>query len=242
MNFRATFLALATLGATLTAGVPTSEPTAEPVAAAVTGKISFEGEKGEAKRLDLSSDPVCVDGNPDGLFDRTLSVSDDGGLADVFIQLTDVPDEKYKAPKEAVVLDQKGCRYFPFVFGVMPKQDIEILNSDNTLHNVHAVPKKNKEFNNGMPTKGQKIKKKFKKPEDGILIKCDVHPWMKAYAFCVEHPYFATTGRDGSFNLPTDDLPDGEYGVKLWHPRLGEAEGTVTVKGGAGEFSHSFGG
>ncbi len=244
MDLRATFLALATLGATLSAGVTTTEPTAEPVAAVagVTGTISFRGEKADAKRLDIKADPVCVDGNPDGLFDRTLTVSEKGGLADVFIQLTGVPDEKYKAPKDAAVLDQKGCRYHPFVFGVMVKQDIQIVNSDDTLHNVHAVPKRNKEFNNGMPTKGQTIKKKFKKAEDAVLIKCDVHPWMKAYCFVIEHPYFATTTADGTFTLPTDDLPDGEYGVTLWHPKLGDAEGKVTVKGGAGKFEHAFGG
>lgn len=242
MNLRATFLALATLGATAGAGVTTpADPTAEPVAvAAVTGKITFKGEDDDPKRLDLSSDPVCVDSHPDGLFDRTLVVSEDGGLADVFIQLTDVPDEKYRAPKEPVVLDQNGCRYYPFVFGVMERQEIEILNSDDTLHNVHAVPQKNKEFNNGMPTKGQRITKRFKRPEEAILIKCDVHPWMKAYCFVLEHPYYTTTDAEGAFQLPVDDLPDGEYGVKLWHPKLGEAEGKVTVKGGAGTFEHAY--
>ena len=137
-------------------------------------------------------------------------------------------------------LDQRGCKYYPHVFGVMKKQDIEILNSDATLHNIHAVPKKNKEFNRGMPTKGMKIEAKFKKAEEAIVIKCDVHPWMKCYAFCMEHPYYATTDENGAFTLNAKDLPDGEYGVKLWHETLGEAKGTVTVSGGAATFDHTW--
>jgi len=216
----------------------TVEPTA-PVktssAAAVTGTVTFDGDIPERAPVDMSADSNCVDGRPDGLLGHGIIRDGDGGLADVFIQLTGVPDEKHKAT-EPVVLDQRGCSYTPHVFGMIKKQDILIKNSDATLHNIHAVPKRNKEFNVGMPEKDMQIEKTFKKAEDAIVIKCDVHPWMKAYAFCLEHPYFAVTGADGSFSLPTEGLPDGDYGVKVWHEVLGETEGTVSVAGGAGTY------
>ncbi len=221
----------------------TVEPTAPAKntgAAAVTGTIRFDGDAPERAPIDMSADANCVDGSPDTVLGPGIIRGADGGLADVFIQLTDVPDEKHKAPEEPVVLDQRGCTYAPHVFGMIVKQDIRILNSDATLHNIHAVPQRNKEFNVGMPEKGMEIDKTFKKAEDAITIKCDVHPWMKAYAFCLEHPYFATTAADGSFSLPTEGLPDGEYGVKLWHEVLGETTGSVNVAGGAGTFSFAW--
>ena len=50
-----------------------------------------------------------------------------------------------------------------------------------------------------MPEKGHGDRETFKKAEEAIVIKCDVHPWMKCYAFCMEHPFFAVTAADGSF-------------------------------------------
>jgi hypothetical protein len=223
--------------------VATTETEAAP-AAAITGMIKVEGKLERIEPVDLSSDPHCVElhgeestmSNPIGVIRN-----DDGGLKDVFIQLTrNVPDKKYDRPDEPVVIDQIGCTYTPHVWGVMKKQDILIKNSDATLHNIHALPKSNKEFNLAMPNKGDERTQKFKKAEDAVKIKCDVHPWMATFAFVLEHPYFAVSGADGSFTLPTADLPDGDYGVKIWHEVLGEAEGTVKVAGGAGTFEHVF--
>jgi hypothetical protein len=209
---------------------------------AVTGKITFEGTPPERQPVDLKQDQVCVDLHKDNplLPPGGILVGAGGGLRDCFIQLTDVPDKKYEAPSEPVTIDQVGCTYVPHVFGVMKKQTIKILNSDATLHNIHAMPKTNREFNFGMPNKGDVREEEFKKQEDAIHIKCDVHPWMSAYCFTMEHPYFAVSGEDGTFTLKTTDLADGEYGIKVWHEVLGEATGKVTVKDGAATFDHVF--
>ncbi len=213
----------------------TSTPSAAPTAeGSITGRIKFNGESRPGAAIDLSPDPFCVEHNGDaGLRSSGIAVGEDGGLADVFVQLTSgVPDEKYDAPDEPVVLDQIGCNYVPHVFGVMKKQDIEIRNSDATLHNIHPTPKRNKEFNLAMPNKGDVRTKNFRKAEEGIAFKCDVHPWMRAWCFVLEHPYFGTTDKDGAFTINAKGLSDGEYGVKVWHEVLGEKEGTVTLAGG----------
>jgi len=228
------------------AAIANAETEAAPAATKgrITGTITVEGKIERAEPVDLSSDPHCVElHGGDGAMTNPISIirNDEGGLKDVFIQLTSgVPDKKYDRPDEPVVIDQVGCTYVPHVWGVMKKQDIMIKNSDATLHNIHALPKSNKEFNLAMPNQGDERKQKFKKTEDAIKIKCDVHPWMTTFAFVLEHPYFAVSGADGSFALPTTDLPDGEYGVKIWHEVLGEAEGKVTVADGAGSFEHVF--
>lgn len=209
---------------------------AAPAVAGITGKITFKGEAPAPAPVDMASDPVCEGSHAGGISRTTVIVGSGGGLKDVFVSLTGVPDKRYKAPKTPVVLDQRGCTYVPHVFGIMKKQDLEILNSDDTLHNIHAMPKRNKEFNLAMPLKDMKVKKSFKKDEEAILIKCDVHAWMKAYCFSMEHPYFGVSGADGNVTIDTTDLPDGTYGVTLWHETLGKSESSVTVSGGSGSF------
>ncbi|RKY19535.1 MAG: TonB-dependent receptor [Planctomycetota bacterium] len=235
-------VAAAALSVAPVAVVEPSAPAAAPKAVAgVSGKILFRGEAPAVVKIDMVSDPYCVGAHDGDVGTQSVVVGADGGLANVFVSLTGVPDERYKAPKTPVVLDQLGCMYQPHVFGIVKKQDIEIRNSDDTLHNIHAVPRSNKEFNIGMPEKGMKVTKTFKKDEDSIMIKCDVHPWMVAYCFSMEHPYFGVSAADGSVTINNaSDLEDGEYGVRIWHETLGESSGTVTIEGGAGSFEHIY--
>jgi hypothetical protein len=60
-----------------------------------------------------------------------------------------------------------------------------------------------------------------------IEIKCDIHPWMRAYLGVFDHPYFALSGEDGRFAL--EDLPPGEYTVQVWHERLGTRSQKVSL-------------
>ena len=213
------------------------------VAGAITGKITFEGTPPTRDKVDLSPDKVCKDAHGDGLMNPiSVEVDGSGGLHNVFVQITGVPESANKDGKDlpAVELDQHGCTYVPHVFGVIKKQKLTIKNSDPTLHNIHSQPKVNKEFNIAMPDKDTTRDQDFKKVEDAIHIKCDVHPWMGAFAFVLDHSYFAVTGTDGSFRIDTTGLPDGEYGIKAWQEILGTAEGKVTVKDGAATFSHVF--
>jgi plastocyanin len=130
-------------------------------------------------------------------------------------------------PSTAVVLDQKGCRYVPHVLGVQVGQPVEVLNSDPTLHNVHAVPMSNSEFNTGQPLQGMKRAHTFTAREVMVPFKCDVHPWMHAYIGVLDHPFFAVSGADGSFQLT--GLPPGTYTIEAWHETLGARTQTVTI-------------
>jgi hypothetical protein len=47
----------------------------------------------------------------------------------------------------------------------------------------------------------------------------------------MEHPFFATTGPDGTFTIP--NLPAGTYEIEAWHERLPAQTQTVTVADGA---------
>ena len=230
------------------ANTPAAPAAAVPAPAAnsagsVTGRIVFRGDAPTRAKVDLTPDPFCHEAHGDGMVEQIgITVGADNGLADVFVQLTGVPDEKYETPETPVVLDQVGCTYVPHVFGVMTKQDVEIRNSDATLHNVHPTPDRNKEFNLAMPNKGDVQTRNFRKDEEAIPFKCDVHPWMRAFCFVMEHPYFGVSDADGNVAIDASGLPDGEYGFKAWHETLGEKEGKVKVEGGTATFDVAFGG
>ena len=136
------------------------------------------------------------------------------------------------SPENAVVLDQQGCKYRPHVIGIQVGQPLEVRNSDATLHNVHAVPKVNREFNFGQPTKGMKSTRTFDKVEVMVPFRCDVHGWMNAYAGVLAHPFFAVSKADGSFEIK--GLPAGSYTIEVWHEQLGTQTTKVTVDAKAG--------
>ena len=219
-------------------------PAKPAVAGAITGKITFEGTPPARDKVDLSPDKVCKDAHgAEGMLNPIgVEVDAGGGLHNVFVEIMGVPESAFKDGKDmaAVTLDQHGCNYAPHVFGIIKKQPLNILNSDPTLHNIHSQPKLNKEFNFAMPDKDSTRPAEFKKAEEAIHIKCDVHPWMGAFCFVMDHPYFAVTNPDGTYTIDTTGLPDGEYSVKVWQEVLGSADGKVTVKDGNGTFAHTF--
>ncbi len=198
--------------------------------AKIVGKVIFKGEKPAEKPIKMDADPKCAEQYPEMPTTKHFVLNEDGTLQNVFVYVKEGITGKYDPPKDAkVVLDQHGCWYSPMVFGVQVGQKFIIRNDDDTLHNVHAMPKKNREFNVGMPMKGMQIKKKFKKPEVMVKFKCDVHPWMFAYVGVLPHPFFDTTDENG---FEIDRLPAGEYVLEAWHKKLGTVTKKVTVKEG----------
>jgi plastocyanin len=147
----------------------------------------------------------------------------------VFVYIKDGLGNKYlfDTPTEPVDLDQKGCMYHPHVVGVRVGQPLRVINSDQTMHNVHGMPQTNREFNKSQPITGQKDSFTFTAPEVMIPFKCDVHGWMNAYVGVVNHPYFAVTGHGGTFALRS--VPPGTYTVEAWHEKLGRQQKSVTV-------------
>jgi plastocyanin len=184
----------------------------------------------------MGSDPVCEQKGQGATFEDL--VTSGGKLSNVFVYVkSGLPQNSFAIPSAEAVLDQNGCRYVPHVLGVQANQPVKILNSDNTSHNVHPVPQKNREWNENQYPSAPPIVKRFSEPEVLIPVKCNQHSWMKAYIGVLPHPFFAVTGPDGSFTLK--GLPPGEYEIEAWHEKLGPKVTKVSVKQ-KGEAEASF--
>ena len=209
----------------------TPAPTVSPVDAAtagnIAGKITFEGTPPKPGVIRMDSDPNCVQQGATSP-DESVLVGDAGALQNVFVYVKDgLGNLRFPVPSAPVVLDQKGCHYVPHVLGVQAGQSVEIVNSDPTLHNVHALAKANQEFNQGQPLPGMKFTRQFSTREVMVPFKCDVHNWMHAWVGVLDHPYFAVTAADGSFTLK--GLPPGTYTIEAWHETLGTQTQSVTI-------------
>ena len=137
-------------------------------------------------------------------------------------------------------LDQRGCWFYPHVQIVPAGADMEILNSDGILHNIHTYPEKNKPVNMAQPKFRKVLKTSFAEP-DIVRVSCDVHNWMNAWIVVAKHPYYVVTSEDGSYEL--DGVPPGTYTLSAWHETLGTQTQSVTVeKDGTAEANLTFGG
>jgi hypothetical protein len=124
------------------------------------------------------------------------------------------------------------------VIGVQANQPIKIRNSDDTLHNIHPRPTINSEFNIGQPRKGMESTKSFDKQEIMIPVGCDVHPWMRSYISIVDHPFFAVTKDDGTYEIK--GLPPGDYEVEAYHEKLKTQTQKVSVKDGDNKLDFTY--
>jgi plastocyanin len=199
--------------------------------ATVKGVVKFVGEAPKPRLISMKADRQCdaIHGGK-SVTAEDVVVNPNGTLKWVFVYVKEGVKGKYNPPSEPVVLDQQGCLYQPRVFGIMVGQKLEIRNSDPLLHNVHATPKKNKPFNIGQPVKGMKTYQTFNTPEIMVPFKCDVHPWMSAYAGVLDHPFFSVSNDKGEFEIK--NLPPGTYTIEAWHEKFGTLTQTVTVKPG----------
>jgi len=122
-----------------------------------------------------------------------------------------------------------NCQYSPRVLGVRVGQVLKVTSSDPTLHNVHTLSAANPGLNFGMTRPGDAREVTFARPEQ-FAVRCDVHPWMTATVYVLDHPFFAVTRADGTFEI--QGLPPGELEVVFSHPFLGERTRKVTVGAG----------
>jgi plastocyanin len=225
---------------------PESAPAAESAPAvdtsqtgSVKGVVTLADGADPDTTIKMDADPVCAGLHSTPVESQTRVTSAAGQLANVLVYVKS-PGLTGKAPAEPLLLNQEGCIYHPHVAALVVGQTLKVKNSDPTLHNVHALPKVNTEFNQAQPFQNMELERTLDKAEMAIPVKCDVHPWMQSYLSVLPHPYFSVTGEDGGFSI--DGVPAGTYEIEAWHESLGTQTGQVTVTpGGSADLALTFG-
>jgi hypothetical protein len=190
-------------------------------AGSIKGTVLYEGEPPIQPTLERDSDPKCAKGRADEAIVVTK-----GKLRDVVVRVKNGTAGKHAAPAATALLDQKDCMYTPRVVGIVAGQKLQVRNSDNTFHNVWGVVSNKDLFNKPQGPKAEDLTldPSAAKAGDVVELKCGVHGWMHAYVAVQDHPFFAVTKADGTFEIK--DLPQGTYELEAWHPELG----TKTMK------------
>jgi hypothetical protein len=203
----------------------------------ITGTISFAGGAPEKKGISMDADPVCASSNPDPHAEDIVVNGDK--LANVLVYIKEgtvggknLSGFSFTPSTQPAVLDQHGCHYVPHVLALQVNQPFNVTNSDPTAHNVNVDAKQNEKFNQGQSPGAAPISKQFKRAETVIPVKCNQHPWMRAYVGVLQHPFFAVSSADGKFEIK--GVPAGTYTVVAWHEKYPQGL-TQSVTVGASE-------
>ncbi len=195
--------------------------------ASLKGVVRFEGTVPKPKPVSMSADPSCAKQHPSPVFSQDVLANSKGDLENVVVYVAEgLGDRTFEVPTQPVVVEQKACMYQPHVLAVRANQPLHVVNDDSTSHNIHPTPANNREWNKAEPP-GSSVDETFAREEIAIPVKCNLHPWMHGYIAVFKHPYFAVTGKDGSFDL--NSLPPGIYTIKAWHEKLGTSTQTITI-------------
>ena len=192
----------------------------------IVGEVKFSGTPPAPKVVKINKDNQAC-GDEKKLED--LVVGPDKGIQWAVVSLVGA---KGPAPKPAqkLVLDQKGCHFSPHVLLVPAGAEVDILNNDGVLHNIHTFSTANPSINKAQPKFKKVMTEKFEKPEI-IKVQCDAHSWMQGWIVVQAHPHYAVTDEGGAFKL--DNVPAGKHKVEVWHETLGKVTQEVEVKAGA---------
>jgi len=165
-----------------------------------------------------------------------VSVQGIKSVESIAVYVDAIPDKKFDAPKDHVVIDQRKMAFIPHVVAVQQVTPVAFLNSDPVGHNVYWPSiSGNKKLSHNLGTWPKGDKKPFQFNDLGVAsLLCNVHPEMSGYVVVVPTPYFAVTDKDGNFEIK--NVPAGKYTLKTWSEdgkpttqAVDVAAGTVTV-------------
>jgi len=196
-------------------------------AGTISGKVTYTGTPVKQKPIDMSKEPSCAKQHATPVTTETIVTGPNNTLQNVIVYISAGADDA-NAPSQAVTFTQKGCQYLPHVIALHTGQQLQVINGDQTSHNIHPLAKVNREWNKSQPPGSPAIQEKFDSPEF-ISVKCNIHPWMHGWFAVLKTTHYSITGDGGGFSLP--NLPPGKYTVTAWHEDYGTQTQDVTITG-----------
>ena len=197
----------------------------------VKGRLSYNGPGIDVPEYRVSKDhSICGTGTRRP---TALRVSEEGFLGDCVVEIRGMNTGKHWEDifSEGKIY-QIDCSFQPYVQILRKSAFVEVINYDDLFHNVHAYEihqsVRRQMFNYAQPKAGDvdRIDLKFRRGNK-LMLDCNAHNWMEAYAYTSMTPYFAVTGTDGVFEIT--DIPPGNYEFIVWHPVIGEKIANLTV-------------
>jgi hypothetical protein len=208
----------------------------------ILGVIGVEGDVPPRPLIPtMEVDPVCASYNKGGARVDDIVV-ERGRLANalVYVETAALDSQTFDPRPWVPALGRRKCRTVPHVLAMQAGQTLYVQNGDRSAHNYNFQTKVNPIFNQSL-SPGGSFEVPFTKPEPPFVVRCNQHPWERGYVAVLPHPFFAVTGRGGSFAI--EGLPPGDYEVVVWHEKFKEARAKVTVgarESKAVNFSYRF--
>ncbi len=209
-------------------GVPSEpyRPAAVVNGARLGGRVLFTGTRPEDSTVTSGRDPNVCGAT---IHVPTLTVQD-SSLADVVVWLDDIRSGRPLPVSKRFELVSQKCGFTPRVQAIVTGGALNVRNEDPVIYRSHAIDSRTGETVIDLPftDAGQVIPLDRQLSTPVLLeVKSVSHPWMRAWVAAFDHPYFAVTGKDGSFTI--DDVPQGTYTLKAWHPALGVTSHSLTI-------------
>ena len=145
----------------------------------------------------------------------------------VVVYLKGVPGGKKKRARREI--RQKDRHFVPKVTVVAKGTTVDFPNDDKVAHNVYSPSPRFRSLDLGEYKGGKSKDYKFKRTGD-VVLKCNIHPRMKAKVKVVDNDYYTRTDADGNFEIR--DVPPGSYKIVTWLPTAVEKTDKVTIKAG----------
>jgi len=198
----------------------------------VAGVVSLKGEAPPRKVFNAPTEREKA-AFPQGIFYEPVLLDSQKRIrnAVVFVK-SGLEGKTFPVPVEPRRLDVEGFQLLPRVMGIMAGQELVVTNKDGgILHAVHAVPFLNKEFNTGLPAKGDSFKAVFAKPEVAVRVRTEcIHDWERAWIVVLPHPYYGATDEQGRYEIR--GLPPGKYRIQVWQESCGPLVQEIEVQAG----------
>jgi hypothetical protein len=195
----------------------------------IKGQVVLSGDVPKPVAVNIDKDQAaCMKNGPIFKEDLTVNPKNKGvKWAIVYLMSADGFDKdipihpNLKAIKKKVVeIDQPCCKFEPHLLALRQGQTLLVKNSAGIAHNVNiAGGLKGPNLNQIVPAGGKfKLEDIAARPIP-MIVKCDIHAWMKAQIAVLKHPYFAVTDDDGKFEIK--DAPAGTYRLVIWQESMG---------------------